>query len=187
VSAVTQKVSGSESKEAALAALTRRYLEGYGPASPKDFAAWSGLTLGDARRGWELARDELIELDVADQTLWSLAAATKSARRLAQSGSVVRLLPAFDTYLLGYSNRDQIVPPQYQAEVYHGGQVAPVVLIDGAAAGVWRYERKGKRLNVTVRPFESFSRSVQHLIAEEGEDVGRFFDLPTALSYSKGS
>jgi hypothetical protein len=61
------------------------------------------------------------------------------------------------------------------------------VLIDGAAAGVWRYERKGKRLNVTVRPFESFSRSVQHLIAEEGEDVGRFFDLPTALSYSKGS
>ena len=175
------------SRETALATLARRYLEGYGPASPKDFAAWSGLTLGDAKQGWELlrGRDELIEVNVEGLTLWSSAAKAKPLSRSTRSSSAVRLLPAFDTYLLGYSDRDHVVPPKYQHQVYHGGQVVPVVLVDGAAAGVWRYERKGKRLNITVRPFESFSRSVQQLIAEEAEDVGRFFDSPVALSYSQ--
>ena len=146
-----------------------------------------GLTLGDAKQGWELlrGRDELIEVNVEGLTLWSSAAKAKPLSRSTRSSSAVRLLPAFDTYLWGYSDRDHVVPPKYQHQVYHGGQVVPVVLVDGAAAGVWRYERKGKRLNITVRPFESFSRSVQQLIAEEAEDVGRFFDSPVALSYSQ--
>ena len=39
-------------RDAALAELARRYLRGHGPATPDDLAAWSGLGLGDARRGF---------------------------------------------------------------------------------------------------------------------------------------
>jgi hypothetical protein len=95
---------------------------------------------------------------------------------------VVRLLPAFDTYLLGYGNRENVVRPEHQSEVYHGGQIVPVVLVDGLAAGTWRYERKGKRLAITARPFGDFDSAVSQGIEEEAEDIGRFFELPVTLT-----
>jgi hypothetical protein len=97
---------------------------------------------------------------------------------------VVRLLPAFDTYILGYADRDDLVPPEHQHKVYHGGQTVPAVLIDGVVSGVWRYKRQGKRLQVTVHAFEPFYPAIQHQIAEEAEDIGRFWETPVLVSYS---
>jgi hypothetical protein len=39
-----------------LARLARRYLEGHGPAEPRDLAKWAGITLGDARIAFDGAR-----------------------------------------------------------------------------------------------------------------------------------
>jgi hypothetical protein len=41
-------------RESGLVRLVEHYLKGYGPASIADFAAWSGLSLTDAREGWGL-------------------------------------------------------------------------------------------------------------------------------------
>ena len=50
---------------------------------------------------------------------------------------MVRLLPAFDTYMLGYKVRP--VPPEHAKKVWPGGGwIHPVVLVDGVAAGTWR-------------------------------------------------
>lgn len=40
------------SDDEALARLAERYLAGFGPAAPEDFAAWSGLPVGRARQGF---------------------------------------------------------------------------------------------------------------------------------------
>jgi hypothetical protein len=62
----------------------------------------------------------------------------------------------------------------------------PVVLVDGAAAGVWRYaqrvQRKGKRLDITVRAFAPFSPAVRDLIAGETEDIGRLWGMAASLT-----
>lgn len=170
-------------REQALAELTYRYLRGYGPAGPKDLAAWSGLSLADAKKGWELVRkkETLKELKVEERTLWSLETQFKSLNELAHVDTTVNLLPAFDAFILGYSDREYLVPDQYQKEVYHGGQTVPVVLVNGLAAGVWRYERQGKKLNVKISPFGSLDRTVKGLIEEEVEDIGRFFGLSSSL------
>ena len=52
----------------ALAELARRYLGAYGPAEPRDLAAWSGLPVRDARDGLELDRRR------APRGRWRLAA-----------------------------------------------------------------------------------------------------------------
>lgn len=169
-------------REAALTELAHRYLQGYAPASIKDFAAWSGLTLTDAKATWELlqADEKLEEVQAGTQKLWVLKAAPADPI-LPFS---VRLLPAFDAYLLGYADRELIVPAKYQKQVYHGGQTVPVVLRDGAAVGVWRYQKQGKRLNITVHAFEPFDAETEQGVAAEAEEIGRFWETKVTLSYS---
>src|SRR5207253_926763 len=117
-------------------ALARRYLRGYGPATPRDFAAWWGLGLSEAKAAWAAMGDELIELEVeGGQRVWWLAADAKAPRSQTPSEPSVRLLPAFDTYLLGYAAREFAVPKPYQKHIFHGGQVVPTIIVHGLAAG----------------------------------------------------
>ncbi len=173
-------------REHALAELARRYFAGYGPASVKDFAAWAGLSMTDARRGWSLIRDQgqLTEVHVEDRTLWLPTSERRNLSQFSRSEVVVRLLPAFDAYILGYADRDDLVPPKHQHQVYHGGQTVPAVLIDGLASGVWRYKRQDKRLQVAVHAFEPFDPVIQQQIAVEAEDIGRFWETSVSVSYS---
>lgn len=168
------------SKNQALEQLARRYLNGYAPATVKDFAAWSGLALTDAKKAWHGLQTELVEVQVEGKPLWLPEAALIPEER----ESSVRLLPAFDAYLLGYADRDLVVSPAHQPEVYHGGQTVPVVLVDGLAAGTWRYKRQGKRLTVTVHPFEEFPSAVRDHIVVEADDIARLWESKAAVSYS---
>ena len=105
-----------DDREEALATLARRYHSAYGPAGPRDLAAWSGLSITEAR-AWRLAGD--------------LPGEANGPRG---GPSTVRLLPHFDPYLLGYAGRDHAVPPRHRRRVWTGGgYVLPTVVRDGQA------------------------------------------------------
>jgi DNA glycosylase AlkZ-like len=165
--------------------LARRYLRGYGPAAPRDFASWWGLPLAQAKAAWTSLEDELIALDVEGQTVWLLRSEQTALKKIDRQAQTVRLLPAFDTYLLGYHDRDFAVPPKYQDRVFHGGEIAPTILIDGCAAGMWRYESRGEQMRIKATPFSSFTARTRDGIAEEVDDIGRFFGLDAALGFVK--
>jgi DNA glycosylase AlkZ-like len=166
-----------------LATLIERYLAGFGPASAADFASWSGLRLTDTKRAWSSLEVEgkLREVSAAGYRLWMLQSQVDRVDEAYSGTHVVRLLPAFDAYLLGYRDRDLVVPPERRGDIFHGGQTVPVVIVDGSAKGVWRYERKGRRLSIGVRAFEPPGSEVWELIAEEAEEIGRFWEMPIDL------
>ena len=83
----------------ALAELTRRYFSSHGPATVRDFTWWASLTVGDARRGVELAGPELARTEVEGRTYWSSA----SPRRWRVGRPIAHLLPCYDEYVVGYS------------------------------------------------------------------------------------
>jgi hypothetical protein len=88
----------------------------------------------------------------------------------------VRLLPAFDQYVLG-APRDSaaFLDPKHKARVYRSqGWISPVLLVDGQMVGVWRHERKGSRLAVTVEPFERVAPSVKQKAEAEAERLAAF-------------
>jgi hypothetical protein len=164
--------------------LARRYLQGYGPAAPRDLAAWWGLGLTEAKAAWAALDEELVELDAEGRTVWRLRSERANP---AGHGPAVRLLPAFDTYLLGYHDRSFAVAATDRGRIFHGGEIVPVILVDGLAAGTWRYAPRGKGLGITAAPFGRLASSVRDLIAEEAEDIGRFLGLKTTLSFHPGS
>jgi hypothetical protein len=175
-------------REAALAELARRYLAAYGPADPRDLAAWSGLPLRDARAAWRLVAGELAEVRVDGAAAWLPAA------RLAWAAGppdrrrrpLVHLLAGFDGYLLGYRSRELAVPAAHARRVWTGGGfIKPTLTVDGRAAGVWSSATRGGRLGLTVAPFMELDAEVAAGVAAEAADVGRFLGSEVALTVTE--
>jgi hypothetical protein len=165
-------------REESLAELARRYLGAFAPASERDFASWSGLPLGDCRAGLERIASELREVRAGDETL--LAPKGWAAR--APRSPVVRLLPAFDTYLMGYASRAHAVDDAGAKRILPGGGILrPTICVDGRFVGLWSSKRSGKRLEVELEQFGTFEDSWREAIATEVADIGRFEGVDAAL------
>ncbi len=175
-------------KAQSLARLAGRYLQGYGPAGIDDFAYWTGLTMADARAAFKVFSGDagLAEALVGGRSLFLPPGYQRIPGKAAPRERVVRLLPAFDSYLLGYGDRGLLIDQARRGEIYHGGQVVPAVVVDGEIAGTWRYERRGRRLVLDARPFSSFTGEIRKSISEEAEDIGRFLGYPVSLSIQAG-
>jgi hypothetical protein len=148
-------------RERALAELARRYLEGHGPAEPRDLAKWSGLPLRDARAGLDaIAR----HLDHRPDGLVSLAGRPPGAAL-----PPPRLLGPFDPLLMGWTSRAAILG-RHDAVVVTGGIFRPFALVGGRGVASWRISSG----QVEIEPFERLSRAARAALELEAEDVARF-------------
>jgi hypothetical protein len=158
--------------EAATLEVTRRYLTRYGPADREDLARWFGITSpAQAGRWLQALGDEAVQVDGKVM----LAADAEAAARAEPDGTV-RLLPAFDQYVVGAPRGDDaVVPAEQRARVYRPqGWLSPVLLIDGRIAGVWSHESKGNRLVVEIEPFQRLSRDSRSGAEAEAERLVGF-------------
>ena len=159
-----------------LARLARLYLNAFAPAAPADLAAWAGITLGEARRGFAAIAGELREVTVAGAAHWLIAA--EADQLLAKTHRpAVRLLPRFDTYLMGYRTRDQALPPAHKARVFPGGgMIHPTLVVDGAVLGAWQWVRGKAVLGLNVQPFAPLSPALRQALPSLAEALAAFLD-----------
>jgi Winged helix DNA-binding domain len=104
----------------------------------------------------------------------------------AEPPGVVRLLPAFDQYVVASTRQaDHLLPGLRRARVYRPqGWLSPVLLIDGLMAGVWKHERKGARLAVTIEPFARVERRARQATEAEAAELGRFFGAEPEVTWT---
>jgi Winged helix DNA-binding domain len=156
-------------RDAALRELARRYLTAFGPTTEADFAGWAGLPLRDIRVGLNGIAPELRELRIGELTAVSLK---RPARRA--GGPVIRLLPAFDTFLMGYRDRDFIAGAERWPAIGPGGGVLnPVLVRDGEALGTWKMPTAARR-EIELEPFERLDATTRRALEAEIADVARF-------------
>ena len=152
----------------ALQEIAVRYLRAHGPAIPEDLAAWSGLRVTDARRAWRGIGERLVEVPTERGAMWSLRGAHPS-----EPEDVVRLLPAFDEFLLGWTQRDVTASPADWKRINRGGGwLHPVLLHDGRAIGTWRWP--GRARTPEVRPFGRLPTRTRPAIETEIAEIERF-------------
>jgi hypothetical protein len=143
--------------------LVRRYLAAFGPASRKDVASFTGLSLTTLRA--VLARLELRScrseagdelLDVPDGLLPD-----------ADTPAPPRFLPTWDATLLVHARRSGILPEEYRPRIFHtrAPQSFPTFLVDGSVAGTWRFEDGAIRL----QPFAPLDRADERALRAEAE------------------
>ena len=170
------------SEDAAYRELSLRYLHAYGPATPGDQAAWSGLPLSKTRAAWQSIADELLEVNIAGSPAWMLKTHAAWLDELSPSASIVRLLPRYDIYLLGYQNRDLVVPREFAKRINAGGGIVhPTLIVDGQVVGVWKGQQQKNHLNVLVEPFGSLAPEIYPELASEVADIGRFLGVGASL------
>lgn len=162
--------------------LLRRYLRAYGPATLKDFAHWSGMSMVEARELAPFAQNEFAERD----GLLFLRDDVEFLQERAHECASVHLLPHFDVYLLAHATKDHFLDPRFYKRVYRNqGWISPVLLINGEIAGVWRYDPAGKKLTVTVEAFQPVPRRLQRQIEQQAQALANFFGRTLELKSGK--
>ncbi len=165
-------------KEEALARLARRYLTAYAPATLKDFMTWSGLPALDVRAGWNAIEGKMVEVEINDKPYRLL----KSQLHLLddadpQNGPLVHLLPRFDLFILGYYDRELILPTDYRSWYNAGGGIAnAMLLVNGHVKGVWYFDRSRKPTRLVVEPFETLSPAIWGAVSHQTEEISLFLD-----------
>jgi hypothetical protein len=125
--------------------------------------------------------DELVEIEVAGAT-GRLLASDLDALKAASTPKSVRLLPAFDPYIVGFRPRGLLVDAAHEPKIFRPqAWFSPVVLVRGRAVGIWERERRGGRLEVRIEPFAPLSAATRRALAAEADRLGEFLDTPAEL------
>jgi len=158
----------TERPDAALGELAVRYLRAHAPATPADLAAWSGIRASDAARAWRAVERRLVEVPTERGAMWTLR-----STRTNEPTDVVRMVPAFDEFLLGWRERGLVATAAEWRRINRGGGwLRPVVLHDGRAVGTWRWPKGAAEPD--VQPFRRLGQGVRTAIARETEEIRRF-------------
>jgi winged helix DNA-binding protein len=165
----------------ALREACRRFLHAYGPARPSDFLEWFGAGRMNAADGRDLfATLELDEVDVEGRSAYVAAGDTS----FPSPESSVRLLPEYDAYVMGFRERDVLVPPPVRELVaarprgrYEGPAGLRFLLVDGVTAGIWDRAKRGRRIEIHATETERLDG-----LQAEAARIGAFLGLEPVLT-----
>jgi hypothetical protein len=123
-------------RDDALSRLARTYFTTRGPASAHDFAWWSGLTVGDAKRAIEILGESVTAITVGERTLWMI----ERSKPAPSVEGTAHLLPNYDEYFIGHRDRSAIGRRLRGVGLVTGGDasVSHVVIVHGELVGRWK-------------------------------------------------
>jgi hypothetical protein len=168
-------------REEAIGELARRYFRSHGPAQLRDFVWWSGLTLAESRLAVELAAGALDHHAVDGKDYW-FDAALPSTRAAAPA----HLLPNFDEYTVGYTDRSAMLHPAhpFRPELFAFSSIlANVVMLAGQAVGAWRRTTQRDGLRVEVRPLARLTAAERAAVSQAVERLSQFLGRPVQVSW----
>jgi hypothetical protein len=171
----------------AVARLAERYFAARGPATLADLAWWAGITRTEARAGVEGAGAALQRVETPDAEYWmptEVAQAFLSAKRIAPS-KTTHLLPGFDEYFLGYTDRKLPLGDEaaaYGASVSANGMFSPTLIIGGRVAGTWKRTLRRNHVDIVVQAFRELGSAEKRALIKAADQYGRFVQREAVLA-----
>ena len=167
-------------RDVALADLTRRYFTSHGPATVQDYAWWSGLTTADAKAGIELLKPRIKNEVLDGQTYWYSA----SMPLVKDIPHTAWLLPAYDEYMVGYTDRMVIIDPQHSKMLdgFAGALLNNSLVIDGRIVGTWKRTLRKNAVAIELKLLTSLNKTQTRARDEAVERYSRFLDLPVRVT-----
>jgi hypothetical protein len=164
-------------RDAALQQFAARYFASHGPATERDFAWWTKLTLADVRAAIGSCGDGLMELTCGGNRYW-ISTAELDAASASRASAAVHALPGFDEYLLGYQDRLAPLAPEHSQRTVPGnnGIFLPTIVAGGRVVGTWRRTPRSKATIIAPEHFETASDAQHSAFARAAAGYARFID-----------
>jgi Winged helix DNA-binding domain len=157
--------------------LILRYLAAFGPATPADVQAWSGLK--GVKAVMEGLRPKLETLqDERGRELFDLPDAPRPDEDVP---APPRFLPDFDNLVLAHDDRSRVIDDEHRPLVATKNlRIRATFLVDGRVRGTWTVARKGKRATLTLAPFARLAKRDAAALTEEGRALVAFLEEDAA-------
>ncbi len=167
-------------RDEALGELALRYFTGHGPATLHDFVWWSGLTVAEAKSAVEIAGTGLVR-EERSGTIFRSGVDSDFPH-----SSSVHLLPAFDEYTVGYTDRSAILEAEHaRLAVTRNGILNPVVVVEGRCVGVWKRTLGKGAVVVAPVAFTEFGGDVVGGIEGAARRYGEFLGVEGVVSFEE--
>ncbi|MEO8448043.1 MAG: crosslink repair DNA glycosylase YcaQ family protein, partial [bacterium] len=84
-------------------------------------------------------------------------------------------LPAFDEFIISYTNRDAAVPQENRGTAFtNNGLFKPLIVKDGKVIGVWKRVSVKDRVLIEPEFFQAYSKTPLATIKKAAEKYGEF-------------
>ncbi|MDX1994198.1 MAG: winged helix DNA-binding domain-containing protein [bacterium] len=166
------------SRDEALAELTLRFFTSHGPATVKDFAWWSGLTLTDVRAGLASLGIQIMHEVIDGETYW-FPVSSSQPKEFPGEGY---LLPIYDEYTIAYKGQSAyaFLSPAYERLITDRFFTSAFVY-KGEIIGMWRRTLRStvskKEVVVELQPFRPFSTNEQDAFQTASRRFARFLEM----------
>lgn len=156
-------------RDEAVAQLAETYFTSHGPATVKDYMWWSGLSAADAKAGLGANEKKLEKVQIDGKEYWFSEEIKDSHKKS------VCLLPAFDEFLIGYTDRSAVIDPKFHQHAFtFNGIFKPILVLDGQVCGTWKRTIKKDTVKIEIGFFSKVATSRRPEIRFEAERFGRF-------------
>ncbi|MCL4560199.1 MAG: winged helix DNA-binding domain-containing protein [Chloroflexi bacterium] len=166
-------------REQALGELTQRYFTTRGPATLKDFAWWSGLTVADAEEGVEMNKPYLVREIIDKKTYWR----APGTANLDHSAPTAYLLPNYDEYMVAYQDRSafsderiaKFLSPRDNAFLGYS------VVLDGRIAAGWKRTIRKEYILIRINRYTRFTEAEEQAVEDAALRFGEFLGKPIEI------
>lgn len=121
--------------------LVRYYLAAFGPVNEADIVWWTGLGRIRVRAALRSLREEISEVKLCGSQEPMLCLESDLPPLFATElpvMPVVNFLPALDSYIMGYTNRNRFIEAKDYDYVFDSsGNATNTIVVDGVVKGVW--------------------------------------------------
>ncbi|HEX7736393.1 MAG TPA: winged helix DNA-binding domain-containing protein [Ktedonobacteraceae bacterium] len=172
-------------RDEALATFARRYFTGHGPATLQDFTFWSGLTVTEARTGLEMIQSELLHETINGQVYW-FAPSTPPA---SESEPGAHLLPNYDEYMVGYTDRGAIFDEANVGKLHahaRGGILTNTIVVDGQVFGTWTHITRKNTIVIEPHLLHSLSEEESRAVTLAAGRYGAFLACSVTIPSQMG-
>ncbi|MET4589189.1 winged helix DNA-binding domain-containing protein [Arthrobacter sp. 754] len=149
-------VSRKLGRQQAMAEFALRYFRSHGPATLRDFAWWTQLPLTEVRAAFEQVRGQLVELEFEGTSFWMSPETAALLDDGVPGQRSVHLLPGFDEFVLGYTDRSMVLAPEHANKIVPGGNgvFKKTVVAGGEVIGTWAREGTSRSAAVVPQLFD---------------------------------
>lgn len=165
---ITEAGSGKSAAE-----LVRRYLSCYGPSTREHFAGWAGISPDQASKAWTLVDKEMADVSFGGRKAWIL---DRDVPRLemAREPQGARFLPPHDPYLQMRDRATLIPDKRLHRLIWRAVGNPGIVLYKGRPVAMWRPQKKGKTLGISIEQFAPLAQAGRSDIEAEATTLPPF-------------